>query len=135
MSQKNLCPSPSDVTEPYWRATRDRRLLLQWCPACERYIHHPRQACPGCLSTELEWRESSGSGLIHAISIHYRPFESMGQEDCPYAVAFVDLDEGVRFLANIVADNLGAVKVGDSVVLNWRPVADGFNLPEFHVRT
>jgi uncharacterized OB-fold protein len=52
-------------------------------------------------------------------------------EDCPYVVAFVDLDDGVRFLANVVEADLDRVEVGDRVELAWVPVADGYHLPAF----
>lgn len=131
MSQADFHPSPSDATGPYWEATRERRLVLQWCAACRAHVHHPREACPQCLGTALEWVSSSGAGAVHAFSVHYRAFEAMGVEDCPYVVAFVDLDEGVRFLANLVECEADALSVGDRVELTWVAVADGYHLPAF----
>ena len=31
-------PPVSPVTEPFWDATRDRRLLVQWCDTCDAGI-------------------------------------------------------------------------------------------------
>lgn len=131
MSQAAFRPAPSEATRPYWEATRDRRLLLQWCPSCRAHVHHPREACPRCLGQDLTWVESAGGGVVHAASVHTRPFGAMGAEDCPYVVAFVDLDDGVRFLANVVAPDPGQVRVGQRVELTWVPVADGYHLPAF----
>jgi uncharacterized OB-fold protein len=131
VSQADFRPRPTDATGPYWAGTRERRLLLQWCADCGRFVHHPREACPGCLGTNLTWRESRGGGAVHALSVHHRPFEAMGPEDCPYVVAFVDLDEGVRFLANLVGAAPESFAVGDRVALTWTPVADGYHLPAF----
>jgi uncharacterized OB-fold protein len=133
MSQADFTPKPTDGTGPYWEATKERRLVLQWCPRCSRYVHHPREACPGCLGTELEWVESVGCGAVHAASVHHRPFEVMSMEDCPYVVAFIDLDEGVRFMSNIVGDDAVSVRTGDRVELVWRPVAEGYHLPVFRI--
>ncbi|HZW43885.1 MAG TPA: OB-fold domain-containing protein [Dermatophilaceae bacterium] len=72
-----------------------------------------------------------GRGSIHAMSVHHRPFGAMSLEDCPYIVAFIDLDEGVRFLANVVDTDDRSVTRGDAVVLTWKPVANGYNLPAF----
>ncbi len=124
-------PKISDATGPYWEATRDRRLLLQYCPACERYVHHPREACPGCLGRDLEWRESAGRGVVHAFSVHHRPFEARTREDCPYVVAFVDLEEGVRFLSNVVDADFETLTVGTPVTLTWRAIGEGYHLPVF----
>jgi uncharacterized OB-fold protein len=131
VSQSEFRPKPTDATGPYWAATRDRRLVLQWCPSCAAYVHHPREVCPRCLGRVLEWRESAGAGTVHAMSVHHRPFEAMSAEDCPYVVAFVDLDEGVRFLANLVDAPPDSHAVGDRVALTWVPVADGYHLPAF----
>ena len=133
MSQREFVPPFTDATAPYWDGTRNRQLMLQYCPACGRYVHHPREACPGCLSSALEWRASPGFGAVHAISVHYKPFEVMSAEECPYAVVFIDLDEGVRFLANVTADGpLEGIDVGDRVRLGWREVGGGYHVPVFH---
>lgn len=124
-------PKTSEATLPFWEATREQVLLLQYCPSCEHYVHHPREACPGCLGRELEWRPSSGRGVVHALSVHHRPFEAMTKEDCPYVVAFIDLEEGVRFLSNVVDAEHEELAVGDSVTLSWTSVGEGYHLPVF----
>jgi len=131
VSQASFLPKPSEATRPYWEGTRERRLLLQWCPTCEAHVHHPREACFRCLGQDLTWVESRGGGIVHAVSVHYRPFEAMGAEECPYVVAFVDLDDGVRFLANVVDTEPDQVRVGDRVELTWVPAAEGYHLPAF----
>lgn len=131
MSRRSWTPPISDATSPYWEATRSRELLLQRCARCGQFIHHPREACPTCLSRELTWQTSTGSGVVHASSIHRRPFPPMDAEDCPYVVAFVDLDEGVRFLANVVDVEPEHVCRGMRVRLTWTLVADGYHLPQF----
>jgi len=131
MSQADFTPTISEATRPYWEATKARRLVLQRCVACTRYVHHPREACPRCLGQDFDWVESMGRGSIHAMSVHHRPFGAMSLEDCPYIVAFIDLDEGVRFLANVVDTDDRSVTRGDAVVLTWKPVANGYNLPAF----
>src|SRR5690606_14551932 len=121
LSQRQFRPMPSETTAPFWEATRECRLLLQWCLDCQRHVHHPREVCPRCLGQNLTWRESAGNGTVHALSVHYRPFETMSKKDCPYVVAFVDLDEGVRFLANLVEIDPEKAAVGDRVELSWIP--------------
>lgn len=126
-------PRTAEVTRPYWEATRERRLLLQRCRSCGRLVHHPREACPACLGLDLDWVESAGTGVVHARSVHQRPFEAMTKADCPYVVAFVDLDDGVRFLSNIVGAERQSVVVGDRVQLAWEPIGAGLHLPVFEL--
>ena len=131
--QADFTPTFSETTAPFWDGTRERRLHLQRCDDCGRWVHHPREACPGCLGLQLSWVESSGDGVVHAVSVHHRAFEAMGKDDCPYVVAFIDLDDGVRFLSNIVGDDRELATAGDRVTLDWREVAGGFHLPVFRL--
>lgn len=133
MSRRAFVPRISEATRPYWEATRRRELVLQQCHRCGRLVHHPREACPHCLGRELGWVSSGGTGLVHARSIHYRPFPPMEAEDCPYVVAFVDLDDGVRLLTNLVGPDRESIEPGTPVVLDWEPIGDGYHLPVFRV--
>lgn len=118
-------PPTSELTQPFWDATEDKTLLLQWCTVCDRVVHYPREACPTCLGSALEWRASSGQGEVYAVSVQARAAE-------PYAVALVDLEEGARMMTNIVGvDDLYAVKVGTPVRVTWEALDDGRHLPQF----
>jgi uncharacterized OB-fold protein len=131
MSRRDFVPRISEVTRPYWEATRRQELVLQQCRRCGKLVHHPREACPHCLSRELDWVTSTGTGTVHARSIHYRPFEAMGADDCPYVVAFIDLDHGVRFLSNLVGEDRETIAPGSRVELGWEPIGEGYHLPVF----
>jgi uncharacterized OB-fold protein len=125
-------PPTTELTEPFWEATRRHVFLLQWCTECEQPIFYPREACPLCLGTSIEWRPASGEGRVYAVSVQHRPpmplpFYSEG----PYAVALVDLAEGVRVMSNVVGCPPEEVVVGMPVALTWEPLSDGRNLPQF----
>lgn len=124
-------PPISPAAEPYWDATREQRLVLQWCRACERPIHFPREVCLGCLGTDLEFRPAAGTGTVYAVSVMPKPGNPGMAGRAPYAVALVDLDEGARLLTNIVTDDPFGVAVGDRVAVAWEALADGRHLPVF----
>ena len=126
-----LEPPVTDLTEAFWDATRDERLLLQWCTDCEAAIFYPREVCPTCLGTALEWRASGGRATVYAVSVQHRPSMPMYAGRVPYAVALVDLDEGVRMMTNVVDCDPEDVEVGDRVEVRWEALSDGRNLPVF----
>jgi uncharacterized protein len=130
-SPERIRPPVSPAAAPYWDATRDRRLVIQWCTSCEQAIHFPREACPGCLGTELEFRPAAGTGVIYAVSTMPVPGNAGMAGRTPYAVALVDLAEGVRVLTNVVGDGAGSAAVGAAVSVAWEPLADGRHLPVF----
>ena len=95
-------PPASDLTQPFWDATREHRLLIQWCTACDAPVWFPREVCLHCLGNALEWREASGTGSVYAFLVEHRPNLPGVFGDAPYVVALVELDEGVRLMTNVV---------------------------------
>jgi uncharacterized protein len=128
-------PAASELAEPFWDATREGRLVLPWCLDCGRAHFYPRRRCPHCRGGRFEWRDASGEGEVYAVSVQHRP-GWMGLTDrVPYAVALVELDEGVRLMAGL--DGLDADEaasaIGRRVTITWEPLSDGRQLAMFTV--
>jgi uncharacterized OB-fold protein len=121
---KRIEPPVTEVAEPFWDATREGRLTLQWCTRCERPVWFPREVCPTCLEDTLEWRDASGRGVVYACTVEHKA-------EPPYVVALVELDEGVRLMTNVVDAPPDAVAVGDRVQVTWEELSDGRRLPLF----
>ena len=60
--------------------------------------------------------EAKGTGTIYSFSV-------MRTKE-PYAVAYVELDEGVRVFTNIVDCDLDTLKIGQKVKVVWKPTKD-----------
>ena len=118
---------PSEASLPFWEATRDQRLELQWCLDCEAPVHFPREVCPGCLGSRFDWRPASGDGEVYSVVVEHRAEE-------PYTVALVALAEGVRMLSNVVGCPPDDVTVGMAVRVTWEALDDGRHLPLFEPR-
>jgi uncharacterized protein len=125
-------PHSTPVSEPFWEGTRRRALLLQWCVACDKPIFYPREVCPWCLGSRLVWREASGHGRVYAVSVQYQPGMPLPAfTDGPYAVALVELSEGVRMMSNVIGCSPDDVSVGMPVIVTWEPLTDWRHLPQF----
>ena len=122
-------PPESLAGAPFWEATREQRLVLPWCPACEQPYWYPRGFCPLCLSEDVDWREASGDAVVHSVSVQPKAPHPGLRDRAPYAVAIVELDEGVRMMVAVAADDPWAVRIDDRVALGWEPLADGRHLP------
>jgi uncharacterized OB-fold protein len=126
-------PGESEAGAPYWHATRERRLELPWCRACERPHWYPREVCPHCLGP-IEWRPASGRGVVYAASVMPKPAMPLLADRVPYVVALVDLDEGVRVMTTLVdvPDTEAALDagplIGTAVEATWEPLSDGRHL-------
>jgi hypothetical protein len=119
----------------FWDATREGRLLVQWCTSCDRGVFYPRVFCPHCAAgaDALEWHTASGRATVYAAVVENRPDAAgarfSGGE--PYCVALVDLEEGVRMLTNVVGCPPDEVRCGMPVTVTWEPLSDSRRLPLF----
>ena len=124
-------PPADEVSEPFWEATRDGRLLVQWCLDCDAAVFFPRAVCPRCLGTSLEWRASLGTGTVYAATVEHRPQNPMMADRAPYVVALVDVDDGWRMLTSVVGRDPDDIVVGMRVAVTWEALSDGRHLPLF----
>lgn len=69
--------------------------------------------------------------MVHAVSVQHRPAHPKLADRVPYAVALVDLAEGVRVLSNVVDREPDDVHIGLDVTVAWEPLSDGRHLPVF----
>src|SRR5688572_454418 len=114
-------PLPSPLTEPYWNAARERRLVIQRCQACRRYFNPPVPVCMDCHSTRLAYEQVSGRGRIHARTIMYLPRVQGFEEVVPYAVIAVELDEqpGLLLLGNLLDAPAGEARIDTRVQVDF----------------
>lgn len=118
-------------TEPFWRASREHRLLVKYCVDCARAHFYPRELCPHCHSDAVEWRDAKGTGSIYSFTVARRPAGPAFQADAPYVVAIVQLDEGVRMMSNIIGCPPDEVRIGQRVTVSFEEVTPEITLPKF----
>jgi hypothetical protein len=68
---------------------------------------------------------------VYAVTVEHRPQLSSRRAEEPFAVALIELEEGVRMLSNVVGCPPGDVTVGMEVAVTWEPLSDGRHLPQF----
>jgi hypothetical protein len=65
------------------------------------------------------------------VTVEHRPQLSSRRAEEPFAVALIELEEGVRMLSNVVGCPPDDVAVGMEVAVTWEPMSDGRHLPQF----
>ena len=108
-------------TEPFWTATKEHELRYQRCADCDTLVFHPRRHCTGCLGGNLVWHSSRGEGTIYTFSVVRQSYHPFFRAKVPYAVAWIDLDEGPRLLSNVVGveDPGSELEIGQRVRVEW----------------
>ena len=124
---KVIPPSVDKDDEYFWLGVQNDQLLLQRCSSCATLRHPPVPMCGRCHSTTWETTPSSGAGTVHSWIVSRHPTEP---DDDARIVILVELDEGMRFVSNLVDIGIADVRNEMRVELCFREL-DGVKLPQF----
>jgi len=106
----------------YWRLRQQRYALVgEVCPHCESKIFPPRDVCPYCGEEAKTTYEFSGKGKIYSYTI-MRDAPAGYEENLPYTVAVVALDEGPMVTAQLTDLGDQPVEIGMPVEMVTRRV-------------
>lgn len=116
-------------TDFFWKRIEQGVLAFQRCADCGIVRHPPAPMCSHCQS--LQWMEmiSSGRGRVHSYTVVHHP--STPPFDYPNAIALIELDEGVRFISQLVGVDPADIHIGMEVVARCEQVGAGLVLPLF----
>ncbi len=110
----------------HWRLKKQRYALVgEVCPHCQAKIFPPRDVCPECGGEAKTEYQFSGKGEVYSFTVmHDAP---AGFEDnIPYTVALVKLQEGPMVTAQLTDLGEAAVQIGMPVEMVTRKIrADG----------
>jgi uncharacterized OB-fold protein len=131
---KRPAPKPNVFvdTTPFWQGAERKELLLQFCKDTGKFQHYPRPVSIYTGSRNLEWRKVSGKGTIYACTTIRIPGPGV-EGRLPLSLATIELDEGVRVLANVVQTEPGDIAIGRRVELAWDELDGGKLYPAFKV--
>lgn len=117
-------------TKPFWDGAKQGRLMLQYCTETGRFQHYPRPVSVYTGRRTTEWREVSGDGQIYAFTVVRIPGPGLDGR-LPLCVATVELDEGVRIIANILGCLPEDLAVSRRVKLAWDTLDGDARYPAF----
>ncbi|WP_189953287.1 bifunctional MaoC family dehydratase N-terminal/OB-fold nucleic acid binding domain-containing protein [Streptomyces alanosinicus] len=124
--RKPPAPRPRPVVNRdnagFWQGVADHRLLIQRCTDCGTLRHPWLPGCNACGGLDWDTAEASGEGTVYSyVVMHHPPFPAF---EPPYAVALVELAEGVRMVSNVVGVPYDKVRVGLPVRVEFRTYED-----------
>lgn len=124
-------PIPNPDSQPFWDGCARDELLLQRCLSCQAYRHPPSPRCHVCLSADHEWVQASGRGVVYSFVIVHHALNSAWEDDVPYVVAIVKLEEGPHILSNLVDVQVDSVKIGMALSVCFERASEEIVLPKF----
>lgn len=127
-------PVPTADNAPFYEAARRGELRFQRCAACGTFRHYPRPVCPRCLSRRFSWERVSGRGEVYTWTIVRGPTLPAFENDLPYNVIDVLLDEGVHFVSALLDCPPGDIRAGLPVEAVFEKLDDEITLVKFRRR-
>ncbi|MER7758352.1 bifunctional MaoC family dehydratase N-terminal/OB-fold nucleic acid binding domain-containing protein [Streptomyces sp. NPDC097619] len=122
-------PVTNRDNEGFWEGVARHRLLIQRCTRCTTLRFPWLPGCNACGSREWDTVESAGEGTVFSyVVMHHPPFPAF---DPPYAVALVELAEGVRMISGVTGVRPEEVRIGMPVRLEFQRVDEDLELPVF----
>jgi len=110
--------NPPPTIEQFYKFIGEKKLMAVKCRRCNSLILPPKNICPKCFSTDLEWIKLKERGkLVTYTVIHVPPIQF--QSIAPYAVGIIELEDGPHLLGMIREVKPDKIKVGMDLVVDF----------------
>ncbi len=131
MPYEKPLPTITPATQEFWESARRHVLKVPRCPACKKLFFPPTPLCPYCFHEPTAWAQVKGKGKVYSFTTVWRAINPAFQNDVPYVLAIIELDEGVRIPSNIVGCRPEAIRVGMPVKVLFEKATDEVTIPKF----
>lgn len=116
----NKATSDTEATEIFLRASETDDFILPRCGRCKEWAWPPSELCLRCGASNWCWESASGRGTLLSLATVWRGAGEGFQDEVPYDLALVWLEEGPEFVTRSGSEQL---KPGKAVRLVWQSVA------------
>ena len=132
---KKPLPAPDELSQPFWEAAKQRRLVVQRCQECGYFNHPPRPACDACQSQQFQFEPVSGRGAIYSFTVMHQPNIAGFENQIPYINILVELEEQplLFMVSNLPGSEKDKVRIGERVEAYFEEVDAEVTLPQFRL--
>ncbi len=124
-------PRIDDTNRPHWDGAKAGELRVQRCTSCGALRYPTARWCPQCLSEDSDWTTVSGKGTVWSWCVFHRAYFKGFEEEMPYPVVLVELDEGPRIYSNLVGRPGEKPEIGMRVRAVFEPATPDLTLVKF----
>jgi uncharacterized OB-fold protein len=129
MSRPLTRPIPDALTEPFWAAAREGRLLIQRNPVSGKAQWYPRPLCLDDWNIAPEWIEASGKGTLYSFTVI--PRSDIEEVPAPYVLGIVELEEGAMMGTVLIDVDPDTVEIGMPLEVVFVPLDEEYSIPRF----
>lgn len=110
------------MSAKYWREIPQRyRMEAAKCSGCGAISFPPRLVCSECRGRKFEPVVLAKEGKVLTYTVIHVP-PSQFSDEAPYAIAVVELDDGVKTMMQLVDCDLDEIRTGQRVRTEFRKV-------------
>lgn len=124
-------PVQDAVSDPWFEAVEEERLMLQRDPRNGKTFFYPRARVPGHPEREPEWIEASGHGTLYSFTVVERSIHPEFRDITPFVLAIVALEEGPRMTSWLVDVTHNKITCDMPVKVVFREIIPGRKMPCF----
>ena len=124
MTEPAPLPEATPVSQPFWQALTEHRILVQYSPSLGQHVFYPRTLAPGTLADDLVWREIDGAGAVYTFTVARRPTGPRWVDAVPQILAVVQWDAGPRFSTELVDVDPADIRIGMRVLPVFDDIPD-----------
>lgn len=122
-------PIASPETAPFWEACKRGVFLIQRCRVCGKFQYHYRGFCCHCWADAVD-DVPVEEGKVWTYTVVERNVMPAFRNLVPYAVALVELPQGIKVLANVINCDPDSIAIGMPVRITFIDVGE-MRLPMF----
>lgn len=122
--------TPRGEEKAWFEAAAQGAVALTRCRACGAHSV-ARVVCPSCWSQDVETVHACGRGRVYSFTVLHRAGRPGFEDEVPYVVALVDLEEGPRVMTAITDVDPAEVRIGMPVRAAFRPYPGDLTVPVF----
>ena len=134
MTYEKPLPRITKEDRPFWEAAKRHVLVLPKCRGCGHVSFPPYVACSKCLSFERDWIEASGRGKVWGYIEMRQPYIKSFEDDLPYNVVLVELEEGPFMYSNVTGIPSDEIKPDLPLEAYFEDVTNEITLIKFRPR-
>jgi uncharacterized OB-fold protein len=131
--QKPIPAVTPDMVE-FFEGARRGHLMVHKCDGCGELNFPAHSLCSKCFATSGKWVPVSGRGEIYSYNIMHQIYHPGFAGEVPYAVVVVKLEEGPKFVSNMVGIKPHEIRIGMPVEVTFEKMSEEVFLPKFRPR-
>lgn len=98
---KRMPDVDAPLTREFWLGTQLGEVRVQRCQSCGYLRWPPANVCPECQSRSFSWIPVQPSGVLLSFCVYRKALDPSFAADIPYAVGYVQLDDGPRMYGQV----------------------------------